>query len=111
MIFSIGDHIKQIIEGTKTQTRRSSGAYFVGQSCSIQPRRTAPGISQGRILIIEKRVETYPPHSISVEDAKAEGGYDPTRFEILYAKMYKGWRRRYAYTFKFVPTCQKSETK
>jgi hypothetical protein len=104
MIFSIEDHIQQIINGTKTQTRRKSSSYLVGKTYSIQPGRTKPGIPEGRILIIDKVVEIGLFDRIPYKDAKAEGGYTPTEFEELYEKMYPGWEERYAYTFEFVPS-------
>lgn len=104
MIFSIADHVNQIKKGTKTQTRRKSNAYLVGKTYSVQPGRTKLGIPEGRILIIDKIVETNPFDKILYKDAKAEGGYTPTEFEELYGKMYPGWKERYAYTFKFVPS-------
>lgn len=103
MIFSLADHIEQIKAGTKTQTRRKSSTYLVGKSYSIQPGRTKLGILEGRILILDKIVETKPFDVIIYSDAKAEGGYVPREFEELYEKMYPGWKERYAYTFKFVP--------
>lgn len=104
MIFSVGDHIQQIISGEKTQTRRKSGYYTVGQTYSIQPGRTKPGIPEGRILITNKREEWRLDEGIiSESDAQAEGGYTPSQFEELYIRMDKLWARRYAYTFRFVP--------
>lgn len=116
MIFSIADHVKQVIGGTKTQTRRSSGRYQVGKLYSIQPKRTAKGISEGKIKIVVKAEEWKREKDldlgqlifhwggkISVEDAKAEGGYTPEEFEGLYEKLHPNWRVRWAYTFKFVP--------
>lgn len=102
MIFSVGDHIQQIIAGKKTQTRRKSGGYIVGKTYAVQPGRTKPGIPEGRILITDKRSETRA--YISVEDAKAEGGYTPYEFEKLYRRMDYAWQKRYVYTFKFIPT-------
>ena len=102
MIFSVGDHIQQIIAGTKTQTRRKSGWYIVGKTYAIKPCRTCKAISDGRILLTDKRVETIP--FISVEDAQAEGGYHPVEFERLYKKLDSGWVKRFAYTFEFIPT-------
>ena len=102
MIFSVSNHVQQIISGEKTQTRRDSNYYKVGRSYAIQSGRNKPGIPEGRVLITDKRVETIP--FISVEDAKAEGGYSPAEFEILYRRMYPKWPTRYAYTFKFIPT-------
>ena len=103
MIFSIADHIAQIKRGEKTQTRRFSGAYLVGKTYLIQPKRGSLGIPDGRILITGKRIECKPWIGINYEDAKAEGGYTPDEFDALYENMYKGWRERYAYTFRYVP--------
>lgn len=103
MIFSMAGHIKQIKNGSKTQTRRKSSSYLIGKTYSIQPGRTQLGISEGRILIVDKIVETSPFDKILYKDAKAEGGYTPTEFEELYSRMYPGWKERYAYTFNFVP--------
>lgn len=103
MIFSVDKHIQQIISGEKTQTRRKSGTYMVGKKYSIQPGGRQPGIPEGRILITKKRSE-FQPNVISKEDAEAEGGYSPERFEALYHLMDRGWTVRYAYTFRFVPT-------
>lgn len=100
----MADHIEQIKNGSKTQTRRKSSSYLVGKTYSIQPGRTQLGILEGRILILAKIVENSPYGRISYKDAKAEGGYTPTEFEELYEKMYPGWKERYAYTFKFVPS-------
>lgn len=111
MIFSIADHVEQIKKGSKTQTRRKSNAYLVGKTYSIQPGRTKPGIPEGRILIINKRVETNPFDCISEDDAKAEGGYSYEQFEFLYTRMYPNWKERYAYTFMFVPSSSGSEKK
>ena len=103
MIFSISDHVEQIKNGSKTQTRRKSKTYLVGKTYSIQPGRTKSGIPEGRILILKKLVETNPFDCISEEDAMAEGGYDVEQFEFLYTRMYPDWKERYAYTFKFIP--------
>lgn len=97
-----------IIAGFKTQTRRPTCPYLVGKTYSIQPGRTKPGISEGRILIKNVAIEEQPT-MISFNDAKAEGGYIPEKFEGLYSKMYKGWRERYAYTFKFIPSSSRSQ--
>ena len=104
MIFS-KDHIKQIIAGTKTQTRRKSPAYRLGRTYAIQPGRKM-GILDGRILITRKREEKYLDGGISVIDALAEGDYKPGQYEALFKNMYPGWIVRYAYTFDFVPSQQ-----
>ena len=100
MIFSLADHIEQIKTGIKTKTRRQSGTYLKGRSYSIQPKRGELGILEGRILITNKRLELRA--GISPEDARAEGKYSPKEFEELYSKMYPGWPKRYAYTFRYL---------
>ena len=102
MIFAISDHVKQIIEHTKTQTRRSSARYRYGRYYLIQPKRTSKGISEGKILITSKRVEYANRGSISELDAKREGSYTPEQFERLYSEIHPNWKIRYAYTFVFV---------
>ena len=105
MIFSEGNHIQQIIYGIKTQTRRASNKYQIGKTYSIQPCRTCKGIKEGRILITDKRLEhrIFTGHSISEEDALAEGGYTQQEFYYLYKKIHPMWMERYVYTFKFIP--------
>ncbi len=102
MIFSVGDHIQQIIHGQKTQTRRKSDWYQVGRTYSIQPCRTCKGIPEGRIQITNK-VPEYTHYGISGADAIAEGLYEPGQFEQLYSRLNPGWKVRWAYTFRFVP--------
>lgn len=106
MIFSIADHVEQIKNGQKTQTRRKSSSYLLGKTYSVQPGRKKPGIPEGRILIIDKRVETNPFDKITKLDAQSEGGYTPTQFEFLYTRLYPDWKERYAYTFKFIPASE-----
>ncbi len=109
MIFSIGNQIQQIIEGTKTQTRRPTDRYEVGKLYAIQPGRGKKAIPKGRILILNKWEERqdawYPitPNAISMFDSVDEGGYTPEDYEALYEKMYPGWKIRSAYRFKFIP--------
>lgn len=105
MIFSVADHIQQIIAGTKTQTRRKSDWYQVGKTYSIQPCRTCKGIPEGRIKITAKKTE-YKHYllKLSPEDAEAEGGYTPETFETLYNKINPKWMERTAYIFKYTPT-------
>jgi len=115
MIFAKGDHIKQIIEGFKTQTRRiyypdKSREYYPGCTYSIQPGRGKPGIPEGRILIKRQWFESYG-FTISEEDAIAEGGYVPIIYERLFSKMHGNWRFRQCLEFEFVPTCTQTEAK
>ena len=108
MIFSIGKHIKQIIEGTKIQTRRQSDKYQVGQLLAIQPGRGKTGIPAGKIKIVRKWMEDQYYDYISNTDALAEGGYNPNVYEDLYYKMYGNWNQRWAYEFVFVPSSELS---
>ncbi len=103
MIFSMADHVEQIKNGTKTQTRRRSSSYIVGKSYSIQPGRRKAGIPEGRIRIMKKVVESRNYDRIDPYDSEAEGGYNPIDFEELYKRMYPHWQERYAYTFKYEP--------
>lgn len=112
MIFSIGRHIELIKQGLKTQTRRQSGKYQVGQLYSIQPSRTSKAIPDGKILIVAKRRERSGRDSpINIYDAAEEGGYSPDEFESLYEKMHHSWAERWVYTFRFVPLPTKYGTK
>lgn len=106
MIFAVDGHVQAVKDGLKTQTRRRNGQnYKKGRLYSVQPKRTAKGIPEGKILILNKVVETreknYP---ISFEDAYAEGCYVPDEFEELYEKLCPGWIERTKFVFQFVPT-------
>jgi len=119
MIFSISDHIEQIKAGTKTQTRRPTARYQESTLYVVQPGRGIKGIPDGRIFIGEKwrehKIHTDLPLNsfarrwmeleagcpISKLNAKAEGGYTPNEYELLYEKMYPGWQERWAYRFSF----------
>lgn len=107
MIFAVGDHIQQVIKGTKTQTRRiakvNSLIYQVGQTYAIQPGRGKPGDPRGRILITRRWLE-LKQDKITAHDAEAEGGYTPEAYEELFNKMHKDWTSRYCYAFEFWPT-------
>ena len=109
MIFSVNDHIQQIINGTKTQTRRvyhpeDSREYKVGKTYSIQPARTKPGISEGRIKVTRVWGEMYG-FQISKDNAMAEGGYTPSEYEDLFRKIHRNWSFRQCIEFEFVPIC------
>ena len=121
MIFSIDDHIEQIQLATKTQTRRPSDKYQIGQLYAIQPGRNEKGIPEGKIYIGQKfkeykpDLENVPLHAEFVrgwksleagyplrrDDAEQEGGYTVFEYEELYEKMYPGWTERWAYWFRF----------
>jgi len=111
VIFSIGDHISMIIHGEKTQTRRQSDRYQVGELYSIQRRRGERGIPAGKIRILRKWMEDQAYDYISLKDADAEGGYFPDQYEALYSKMYSLWDQRWAYEFEFVPRCTQEANK
>jgi len=121
MIFSIDGHIKQIIEGTKTQTRRPSDKYKVSNLYAVQPGRGKPGIKEGKIYIGQMIKEWKPDLSevplhaffarglrimeagypITKLNAIAEGGYTQFEYEELYEEMYPSWTERYVYWFSF----------
>ena len=129
MIFSVEGHILKIISGEKTQTRRSSDKYQVGKLYSIQPNRGESGIPDGKIYIGQKIVNVKPDlseiplHSefarrwrimeagypIRMDDALAEGGYNPFTYDELYEKMHPDWTIRYAYWFRFFTTSEIEE--
>lgn len=103
MIFSIGDHIQQIIDGTKTSDRWNADKYKVGGIYTIQSKMYAPGIQVGKIEILSKKKEYRRNGDISAYAAKKEGGYTPKKFEKLYAGLDPKWKKRIVYKFKFVP--------
>jgi len=103
MIFAFPGHIDQIVDGSKTQTRRNSDKYNVGQTYAVQPGRGKKGDPRGRILIIRKWLED-PGQEITVTDADAEGGYGPNEYELLYFKMNPVWMERWCYEFEFWET-------
>jgi hypothetical protein len=103
MIFSVDGSIEKIKAGTKKQTRRPTHRYQTRKSYAIQPGRTKPGITDGRIRIWEVDVE-FQGEKISKLDARQEGGYTPEKFEELYEKIYPGWKVRYVYRFRFIPS-------
>lgn len=124
MIFSIEGHIKQIIDRTKTQTRRPSDKYQLGKLYAIQPKRTAKGIPEGKIYITQKFREYKPDiadiplhaeftrgwaimeagYPLRRYDAEQEGGYTVFDYEDLYETMYPKWAERWAYWFYYYTT-------
>jgi len=107
LIFSIADHIPQIKARTKTQTRRIRGTewyprYQTGKYYRIQPGRGKKSIEDGEIQIKRSWIE-YRGDTISEENALAEGGYTPEKYEALFIKMYPHWGARWAYEFVYVP--------
>ena len=108
MIFSVEGHILKIVSGKKTQTRRASDRYKVGNLYSIQAHRGAEGIPDGKILIAAKREEIKTPdprwYYLLPDEALAEGGYTPEEYEELYEKMHLGWKTRTSYLFRYFTT-------
>lgn len=107
MIFAVPGHIELIKKGQKSETRRNANAinrYFAGKTYSIQPKRTAKGIPEGRIKINRVWVERWDTNRpISVTHAQAEGGYTPEEYERLYEKLNPKWKVRTAFSFEYVP--------
>jgi len=104
MIFSVADHVEQIVKGTKTQTRRAyTSKYWPGKTYAIQPGRGKLADPRGRILITHAWIESRERNVIHPFDAEAEGGYTPEEYEVLYEKLNPGWGFRWAYEFKFIP--------
>ena len=105
MIFNIPNHIEQIKSGTKTQTRRRSDKYKVGNFYTIQPKRGVKGIPEGKIFIHSKHIEVKSPLMMTwyilPDEAIAEGGYNPESYEELYEKMYPNWVERWCYLFRY----------
>ena len=97
----MNDHVEQIINGTKTQTRRASPRYEVGKTYAVQRCRTCKGIPEGRIKIFKRKTECNH-FTIGWMDAREEGGYTSEEFERLYNKIHPNWEVRYAYTFRFM---------
>lgn len=106
MIFSIGDHIQQIKDRDKTQTRRPTDRYEVGKTYAIQSGRGKKADADGRIKILKKWPERRRFGGVLTQiipsDAEAEGGYTPEEYENLYKKMYPRWIIRYAYKIEYV---------
>ena len=80
--------------------------YTVGKDYWIQPKRTARGIRDGRVKVLDFKLEykavptEYP---ISPEHALAEGGYTPAEYELLFENMYPNWMCRVGYKIEFMP--------
>jgi hypothetical protein len=104
LFFFEGD-IQKIIEGKKTQIRRDSVRYEVGDIISLSSED--PSVPLHKIKIIEKKMERRN-RRITVVSARKEGGYTPKEFEDLYVKMYPNWKKRYAYIFALIPNIGKS---
>jgi len=104
MIFAVGNHLEQVVQGIKTQTRRVAKVngliYQIGQTYAIQSGRGKPGDPRGRILITRRWLELHQD-KITTSDATAEGGYTPEEYEELFNKMHPSWASRYCYEFEF----------
>lgn len=86
MIFAIADHIEQIKQGRKRQTRRTSPCadrYQVGKDYSIQPCRTCKGIPEGRILIHGKHRETKIDVTVELDKTMTPEGQTPASEEDI----------------------------
>ena len=108
MIFAVPGHIDLIKKGIKIYTRRTSGRYEKGHNYAIQPKRTKPGIPEGRVRIVSKQYEEKgnPNYEfpISKKQAWGEGKYTPKQFEASYEKLCKKWKWRWAYGILYIPT-------
>ena len=109
MIFNVPGHIEMIRNGIKTQTRRSNrGIYQVGRDYAVQRKRGVKAEPDIRIMMdkiweeealefLAENEKRYPVELyISKEDAWAEGGYTPTKFEGLFRELnfeWDGWSR------------------
>jgi len=110
MIFSL-EHIEQIKNVTKTETRRvGRGVYKVGKDYAVQPGRGKNGIPGLRIVMDEIYSEEVHPayhyrgddvRRISVKDARAEGGYTPEQYEVEFHRLYPDWDGIRRWVFKF----------
>jgi len=109
-------HVKLILEGKKTQTRRlNRGKYQVGKSYAIQECRTCKGIEGYRIVMdrIWKEIITRPLeigknpsfNRISEQDAIAEGGYTPAEFEWVFRQIYPHFNEQERWVFEFHAIC------
>ena len=130
MIFAIEGHIDMIRNGlsyikpanilyhpapqriVKTQTRRlNRGIYQVGKDYAVQRKRGVKAEPDIRIVMDRIREEKcislgiYVPvrffNYISDKDAWAEGGYIPSQFEEVFAKLNPKWERGSRWVFEF----------
>ncbi len=109
------EHIEKILNGEKTQTRRvHRGKYQKGRSYSIQKCRTCKGIEgygivmdkiweeKAKEFLINVQGSKYPSEiHISKEDAWAEGGYTPARFERVFRELNPKWGGWARWVFEF----------
>lgn len=92
----------------KTQTRRlNRGIYKVGKDYAVQRKRGMKAESDIRIVMDRiwlEETEEYVDTSevvISKEDAWAEGGYSPTKFEDIFMDANPKWNGWSRWAFKF----------
>lgn len=99
----------------KTQTRRvNKGIYLRGRDYAVQRKRGVKAEPDIRIVmeriwkeyskeyLIAKDVQEYPNEIlISEEDAWAEGGYTPEKYEKLFKKLNPNWDGWSRWAFKF----------
>jgi hypothetical protein len=131
MIFNVPGHIDMIRNGlqtypplssdilpeviVKTETRRvNRGIYQVGKNYAVQRKRGVKAEPDIRIVmdmiweeeakqfLIPVQGVKYPSEIyITKEDALAEGGYTPARFEGLFRELDPKWDGRSRWAFKF----------
>ena len=127
MIFNVLGHIQMIRNGllrtkpsdiltpqriVKTQTRRPKrGIYKVGKDYAVQRKRGVKAEPDIRIVMDRIREEKcislgiYVPvrffNYLSDKDAWAQGGYTPSQFEEVYAKLNPKWNRESRWVFEF----------
>ena len=125
MIFNVPGHIEMIRNGlycidhqlyyiqdypapiVKTQTRRTKRGYYQLESERKKPHEIGYAVQRKRgakaepdIRIIMDRIwEDFD--FISVENAQAEGGYSPTHFEEVFAKLNPRWKGGSRWAFEF----------
>jgi len=104
MIFAVPGHTELIKQHIKVETRRRNDRYKKGETYSIQPKRTAKGIPEGRIKITAKCIEHSWEGPIDRVSAIHEGNYTVLEYERLYERLNPKWTERVAYLFEYVPT-------
>ena len=81
-------HIDLVLEGRKTQTRRShKSEWKVGKTYSVRARRFEKGIA--KILILRKFRERLG--DISLQDIRKEGFSNIWEFKAAWEEIYGSW--------------------